>query len=242
MRTHGDATVNLHLRRNPFHRAGVTPHLPHMKKLWLILLCPLLLLGADRSAPSTQRIDLWNGRDLAGWKLFLNDATVAPAGTWSVTDGVLRLDAGKVNGYIRTAKNFANYRLRVEWRWAKDAAANANSGVLLHVHGPDTTWPLCYEAQLRTGSAGQFIGLGVDIPDAPLQNNRKRSPRLADSSEKPHGEWNTYEITCRADTVEVFVNGVRQNFVAKLPVTAGAIALQLEGHPIEFRTVSLEPL
>jgi hypothetical protein len=210
-----------------------------MKKLWLALLCPLALLGVETNG---NHVALWNGRDLAGWKLFLNDATVAPASAWSTTGGVLRLDAGKVNGYLRTEKEFSNYRLHVEWRWAKDAPENANSGVLLHVHGPDTIWPLSFEAQLRTGNAGQVVGMGVNIPDVPLQNNRTRSPRLADSSEKPLGEWNTYEITCRADTIEVFVNGVRQNFVAKLPVATGAIALQLEGHPVEFRTVRLEPL
>ena len=65
---------------------------------------------------------------------------------------------------------------------------------------------------------------------------------MADSSEKPFGEWNTYEITCRGDTLEVFVNGVRQNFLEDLPVTEGAIGLQMEGHPVEFRNVWLEPL
>lgn len=205
-----------------------------------LLLLPLLVLGL--AGAETSRLPLWNGRDLAGWKIFLNDATVAPAKTWSATGGVLRLDAGKVNGYIRTEKDFSHYRLHVEWRWTKDAPANANSGVLLHVHGPDTIWPLCFEAQLRTGNAGQVIGMGVNIPDVPVQNNRTRSPRLAEPSEKPMGEWNTYEITCRADTIEVLVNGVRQNFVGKLPVATGAIALQMEGHAIEFRNVWVEPL
>ena len=64
----------------------------------------------------------------------------------------------------------------------------------------------------------------------------------AASSEKPLGEWNTYEIFCRADTIEAFVNGVRQNYVEKLPAAAGAIAFQLEGFPVEFRNVWLEPL
>src|SRR5688572_5865233 len=143
-----------------------------MKKLWLVLLWPLALIGAENS-----RLPLWNGHDLTGWKLFLNDPATAPASVWSVTDGVLRFDT-KVNGYIRTEKDFSNYRLHLKWRWAKDAPANANSGVLLHVHGPDVIWPLCFEAQLRTGNAGQVIGMGLDIPAAPLLSNRKRSPRL----------------------------------------------------------------
>lgn len=187
------------------------------------------------------RTTLWNGTDLAGWTLYLGDATVDAKGVWSATGGVLRLDT-KASGYIKAEKSFSNYRLHVEWRWAKDAAPNANSGVLLHVHGPDAVWPLCFEAQLKNGNAGQVVGMGLDIPAAPLQNNRKRSPRLAEASEKPLGEWNTYDLHCRGDTIEVFVNGVRQNHVTKLPVSAGAIALQMEGFPIEFRNVWLEPL
>ena len=95
---------------------------------------------------------------------------------------------------------------------------------------------------MKTGNAGQIVGMGLDIPDAPLLSNRKRAPRLADPSEKPLGEWNTYEIYCRGATIEVFVNGTRQNRVEKLPVSTGRIALQLEGYPIEFRNLWLEPL
>ncbi|HEX2861131.1 MAG TPA: family 16 glycoside hydrolase, partial [Lacunisphaera sp.] len=191
--------------------------------------------------PAPPRTTLWNGRDLTGWKLFLQDAATDPASVWKATNGILRFDT-KASGYIRTERSFSNYRLHVEWRWAQDAPANANSGVMLHVHGPDVLWPLCFEAQLKNGNAGQFVGMGLDIPDAPVQNNRKRAPRLADPSEKPLGEWNSYDITARNDTVEVLVNGVRQNHATKLPVTAGAIALQMEGFPIEFRNVWLEPL
>jgi hypothetical protein len=193
--------------------------------------------GAARAARSV----LWNGTDLTGWKFYVNDATVAPAVVWSAADGVLRL-ATKASGYLRTGQEFSNYHLHAEWRWPKDAPANTNSGVLLHVHGPDAVWPLCFEAQLKAGNAGQIVGLGLDIPDAPLQAGRKRAPKLADSSEKPLGGWNAYEIFCRGDTIEVFVNGVRQNHVTRLPVSAGAIALQLEGFPVEFRNVWLEPL
>jgi hypothetical protein len=207
-----------------------------MQKLWLVLLWPLALMGAEST-----RVSLWNGHDLTGWKIHLDDPAIATDRVWSVTDGALRLES-KAFGYARTERAFSNYRLHVEWRWARDAPDNANSGVMLHLHGPDTIWPLSFEAQLKNGNAGQVVGMGLDIPDAPLLNNRKRAPRLAEPSEKPTGDWNTYEILCRADTIEVFVNGVRQNFVTKLPVSAGAIALQTEGQPIEFREVWLEPL
>ena len=212
-----------------------------MKPLLLVAFCCATLLRAGDAARAQSPTVLWNGKDLAGWTIFLGDPAVDRASVWSAKDGVLRLDT-KASGYVKTEKTYSDYHLHVEWRWPKTAAANSNSGVLLHVHGPDAVWPLCFEAQLKNGNAGQVVGMGLDIPAAPLLQNRKRAPRLADPSEKPLGEWNTYEITCRADTIEVFINGVKQNRVEKLPVSAGAIALQMEGFPIEFRNVWLESL
>jgi hypothetical protein len=196
---------------------------------------------AATPTPPAQRIELLNGRDLAGWRLFFAEPPADPRAVWSFADGVLRL-TGKPNGYLRTEKSYANYRLHVEWRWPAGAAENSNSGVFVHAHGPDAIWPNGIECQLRAGNAGQLVGMNVDLPGAPLVNNRKRAPRLAEPSEKPLGEWNTYDITCRGDTIEVVVNGVRQNRVKDVPVTAGAIALQMEGFPIEFRRVWLERL
>ncbi|HEY0944774.1 MAG TPA: family 16 glycoside hydrolase [Opitutaceae bacterium] len=199
----------------------------------------LAIVVALTAAARAERVELWNGRDLTGWKLFLQDPAADPASAWSTREGVLRLDS-KSLGYLRTEKSFSNYHLHLEWRWQPDAASSANSGVMVHLNGPDQIWPACFECQLKTGDAGQFVGIGLDIPAAPLINNRKRAPRLAPSSEKPHGGWNRYDIYARGDSVEVFVNGVRQNVAEQLPVSAGAIALQLEGTPVEFRSLWLE--
>lgn len=197
--------------------------------------------GVVVHAAEANRVQLFNGRDLTGWRLFLGEQK-AEAGAATVADGVIRL-ASKASGYLVTEQAFADYKLHVEWRWPTDAAANANSGVLVHLNPPDVIWPVCVECQLKTGNAGQLVGMGqVDIPAAPMQNGRKRANRLADSSEKPFGQWNTYDITCRGDTIEVLVNGIRQNHIEKVSVRAGAIGLQLEGFPIEFRNVWLEKL
>jgi hypothetical protein len=199
------------------------------------------LAPAADSAPTANRIALLNGRDLAGWTMFLKEPVADQAALWSFADGVLRF-AGKPYGYIRTEKSFSKYRLHVEWRWPADANPKSNSGVFVHVHGPDAIWPGGVECQLAAGNAGQFIGTDVQMPGVPVTNNKPRAPKLAASSENPFGEWNTYDITCRGDSIEVLVNGVKQNRVEKISLTAGAIALQMEGYPIEFRHVWLEPL
>jgi hypothetical protein len=196
--------------------------------------------GLENAAEPPNRQVLWNGTDLDGWKLYLADAAAGPKSAWSAADGVLHLDS-KSNGYLHTEKSFSNYHLHVVWRWPKDAETNSNSGVLVHLTGSDAIWPSCFECQLKNGNAGQVVGMGLDIPDAPLVNNRKRAARLVDSSERPLGEWNSYDIYARGDFLEAFVNGVRQNRVEKLPATKGEIALQMEGFPIEFRSVWLQP-
>jgi hypothetical protein len=96
--------------------------------------------GAVAAIVPKERLTLWNGRNITGWTTFLGDRSVAPENVWSATEGVLRLDT-KASGYLRTENSFSNYRLHVAWRWPKDAAPNSNSGVMVHLHGPDVIWP-----------------------------------------------------------------------------------------------------
>jgi len=196
--------------------------------------------AAANAAPK-DAIVLFNGRDLTGWKFFLKEEVADQKTLWSATDGVLRL-VGKPNGYLRSEKSFSNYRLHVEWRWPADANPKSNSGVFVHLFGADAIWPPGVECQLAAGNAGQLIATDIDLPGAPVINKKQRVAKLAASSEKPFGEWNVYDIACRGDTIDVLVNGVRQNHVEKISVSSGAIGLQMEGHPIEFGNIWLEKL
>jgi hypothetical protein len=187
-------------------------------------------------------IVLWNSRDLAGWQMTFTNADVDISKTWFSTNGILTLHGkGNRSGYLKTENTFSNYQLHVEWRWSSTSASNANSGVLLHIGETNAIWPVCIEAQLKTSSAGELIGMGgVDFPAAFI-NNRKRA-KITQSSENPMGEWNAYDIHCRSNTVEAFVNGTKKNFIEQVTVSSGHIGLQLEGHDIEFRNIWLKPL
>ena len=50
------------------------------------------------------------------------------------------------------------------------------------------------------------------------------------------------EIVCQGDTIRVTVNGDLVNEGSNCSVTEGAICLQSEGAPIEFRNIILTPL
>jgi hypothetical protein len=217
----------------------------------MIVLAATINASEDKNRPIVpkEKIMLWNGKDLTGWKPFAGDSNADLTKTWSVSDGVIRC-SGNPAGYMRTETDYANYLLHVEWRWPDQGG---NSGVLVHMNGSDKVWPKSLECQLYAGNAGDFwlIGDGpgylenIETGEHAKGGDRVRGRRvvkLKDSAEKPLGQWNSYEIIVKDDWVVVFVNGVLQNVATKCTLTSGKICLQSEGTPIEFRNVYIEPL
>lgn len=201
-------------------------------------------LRADETAPT-----LFNGKDLAGWRVWLKDDKAKPSDCFTVKDGVIEC-TGKPMGYLITEKEYGNYKLEVEWKWGEGAkmVKVPNSGVLLHVSGPDATWPKSAEAQLMSGNAGDFWLIGGFKLAVDESRQDKKTPRhyfkmkTDKPIEKPLGEWNKYEIVCKGDTIELTVNGVKLNEGTKSELTKGKIALQSEGAPISFRNIKLTPI
>jgi hypothetical protein len=196
---------------------------------------PVLLLT---DAPVDAEM-LWNGHDLAGWTIFLKDPSVDPKYAWARNEGTLAF-TGSPWGYVRTEKTYSNYYLHLEWRFPPDAQPKADSGVFVHVRGADKIWPTGIECQVKGGETGQLVATDLDIPSAPLVRGKKRANPTGAPADKPFGEWNTYDIFCRGATIEVYVNGVRENRVENVSATDGSIALQMEGSPIQFRNLWLE--
>ncbi len=137
-------------------------------------------------------INLFDGKTLQGWVMFLPDPNSDPLKTWYVKDGILHC-SGTPTGYIRTDKKYSNYRLQLEWRWS---AQPGNSGVLLHVQDKDEVWPKSIEAQLLHENAGDFWVIGGTDFDEHTNKNDRRVPKRKESSEKKPGEWNQYDIWC----------------------------------------------
>ena len=104
-----------------------------------------------------QKESLFNGKNLDDWTIFVSDSTVAPKDFFYVKDGMIET-VGVPVGYLRTNKEYSNYKLHVEWRYPEKPI---NSGVMLHVSGPDKIWVTHYQAQLKHKNAGDFIVHGV---------------------------------------------------------------------------------
>ena len=217
--------------------------------LGAISFCTIAAAQENQVIIPKEKTMLWNGKDLSGWMPYASDTQQDLAKTWFVKDNIIRCE-GNPAGYLRTEKDYANYMLHVEWRWPEKGG---NSGVLVHMSGPDKVWPKSLECQLHSGNAGDFwlIGEGqgytenIETAEHAKGGDRvngRRVIKLKDSSEKPLGEWNSYDIICKDDWVVVMVNGVLQNVATKCSITSGKICLQSEGAPIEFRNIYIEPL
>jgi hypothetical protein len=209
----------------------------------LLLVCLFSLVNPLKAAAAEEPIDLFNGHDLRGWTYHLADPKARMEDVWAAKDGVL-FCKGRPAGYLLTKKNdFENYVLTLQWRWPEKGG---NNGVLVHVTEPGAlgVWPKSLEVQLGHENAGDFwiIGTTIDVENIEKRREDRRHLNLTDDSEKPIGEWNEMEITCRGDEVIVKVNGELVNHATKVSQTRGAIALQSEGTPIEFREIKLTPL
>lgn len=208
------------------------------------LVAASMLLAVSMGSRNADGDELFNGKDLTGWVAVLDDPNAKAADVWSARDGVLACK-GKPVGYLKTEKDdFKDYRLSLEWRWVEKAGGN--NGVLVHTSSPNALgiWPKSIEVQLAAGNAGDFwvIGTELDVPDEATRKKDRRHINLTDDSEKPAGEWNKMEIECKGDTIRVWINGDLVNEATNCNVTEGAISLQSEGAPIEFRRIELKPL
>jgi hypothetical protein len=207
----------------------------------MVRLCQILIFiisSASLFAQSGNIITLFNGKDLSNWKFQLKDNSVDPAKVFTVRKGVIHI-TGNPFGYMRTREVYSDYKLHVEWRWPSEAT---NSGVFVNGALPDTIWLKCIECQLQAGNAGDFVCMnGADMKER-TDKTRMSVKKMAASSEKPVGDWNTMEVICRGNTIEVFVNGVLQNKGTELSVSRGYICLQSEGKDVEFRNVFITKL
>lgn len=185
---------------------------------------------------------LFNGRDFGGWTFDVLDPAVKPEAVWSVSEGII-ICKGRPPGVIRTVKEYSNYELIVEWRWAPGTKPG-NSGVLIHASKPREmfAWPKSIEVQLAHENAGDFWTIGETLTVADSQPQGRRWWKKGGSTENPVGEWNTARIRCEDRKVTVWINGKLMNEGTDLSVTKGAICLQSELGAVHFRKVVLTPI
>jgi len=224
-----------------------------MKKhsIWAGGLCLMLLLASSAAAEKTATLSaeekadgfvlLFNGKNLDGWQ--------GSTSGYAVEDGVLRCIA-KTGGKLFTEKEYADFTLRFEFK----LTPGANNGVGLR-------------APLEGDPA--FTGMEIQILDDTSDMYKNIKPYQRHGSvygivpakpghQKPVGEWNEQEITCRGNHVTIKLNGVTivdadvKEAATPKPLdgrehpglnrSKGFIGFLGHGHDVYFRNVRVKEL
>jgi hypothetical protein len=94
----------------------------------------------------------------------------------------------------------------------------------------------------RQQPKGPLVGDIIELIPADPQPRRVDVYQKGPSREAPVGEWNTYEITCRGNSVTVWVNGGVTASIDDCPMAKGRVGLQAEFALYEVRTIKYKPL
>lgn len=184
---------------------------------------------------SDKKVYLFNGKNMDGWKVVLKEEADAFSGasTFSVENEMIHI-TGQPFGYARTEKKYSNYLLHLEWRWA--GPKGVDGGVFNYLQDGDKVWPQGVQLQMTPKDMGMLMG---GIPIEGVEGPFYRKERIvAESPEKPVGEWNEMEFLCKDGQIKCWLNGVLVN-EAVCNVTDGYIAVQSEGGSMDFRNIYL---
>ncbi|MET0131973.1 MAG: ThuA domain-containing protein [Kibdelosporangium sp.] len=178
----------------------------------------------------------------------LYDGTAASLGNWTQSgpgrfvqqaDCTILSEGGL--GLLSYNEEFNSYSLKADWKVAGDD----NSGVFVGYPDPGTDpWIAVnqgYEIQIDATDA-------VDRTTGAIYSFQSADIAKRDAALKPPGEWNSYEIIVRGQTIQVVLNGVVINdFVSSDPnrdLTQGFVGLQNHGNgdDVSFRNVRIKEL
>ena len=131
----------------------------------------LFLLADVTVAADNEWIQLFNGKNLAGWtpKITKHEVGDNFGNTFRVVDGFLTVGYDKYEkfdeqfGHLFYDKEFSNYRMRLEYRFIGKQVAGGpgwairNSGIMVHGQSPqsmdkDQKFPVSIEVQLLGGN------------------------------------------------------------------------------------------
>jgi hypothetical protein len=217
----------------------------------VLLSMAAMVHAQDRPGANSQQgwIDLFPGKDLAGWKRvpILPDTKLAAKNPWSVDKDkrVLVCDGVGIKEMLLYGKPFGDGVLHVEWRFrpVKDKGKDMdmpvyNSGIYVRTDFKGTYW---HQAQVAHNIKPPFMG--------DLFGKTRRGPDIADflvrgegaKLVKGPGEWNTYDITCDGKTISVRVNGSAACKMTDCEVPSGYLGMQAEFFFIEFRELKFQP-
>ncbi len=238
------------------------------------LLTVLCVLGAGMTAGAqAPRFEsLFNGKDLAGWKIPAGDN-----GHWKVVDGVIDYDAASEaagDKSLWSERSYGDFILRVDWRIKETPYVNPNVPIIRYdgTHKKDAAGKEIRLSVPDSDSGILLRGVGkaqVNIWAWPIGSGEVYGYRMDEkmpaavragvtpskNADKNIGEWNSYEITVRGNRLTVVLNGQTVINAAELPELPanGPVGLQHHGSKkggvwtsppalVQFRNISIAEL
>lgn len=191
--------------------------------------------GASKAATgnleSQKIIQLFNGKDLSGWKIHGTEK-------WYVDNGELVCESGpdQKYGYLSTDKAYKNFILDLKFK----QEADGNSGVFVRskIMGTDITgWQVeVAPTNLHTGGVYESGGRGWLIQPSP-ENEKVLN----------QGRWNHMRIKVEEDEITSWLNGIQMVHLkdAKFGSGKGHIALQIHsggGIKVKWKDLHIKQL
>ena len=168
---------------------------------------------------------IFNGRDLAGWK-------VVGAPYWQVADGAIvgESDVRKQGSMLYTEQVYGDVILEGEVRFSGEI----DSGIM--VRKPELQVQIGVSRTLKKDMTGSFY--------TGTYPEEGRAPKAADLI-KP-GEWNRIRVEAKGDTFTVLINGEQvSHYTSQKYREAGPIGLQIHAGlvmKVEFRDLRAQAL
>ncbi len=209
-----------------------------MKKLFY--LPGILFLSACSSAPTDGWVDLFNGKDLTGWKQLNGKAE------YEVVDGMIvgTTVADSPNSFLATENTYTDFILELEMLLEDDFnsgiqfRSESNSGYMNgRVHG--------YQCEVDPSERAWSAGIYDEARRGwlyPLDLN----PDAKSAFKKK--EWNHYRIECIGSDIKTYLNGVAVAHLIDDMTMEGFIALQVHaisdssmaGRKIRWRNIRIK--
>ena len=191
-------------------------------------------------ALASQEIDLFPSKDLKGWtRVPIKPLADKPVWTVSEDGKTLVIDGVGATEILLYEKEFGDGVFHVEWRWRKneDPKYVYNGGVYVRTAMDGKTW---VQAQVARAEKPPVVGdlMGMIPGDTKRQDYFQKGP----SPEAPVGEWNSYDVTCKGDRIDLSVNGKATATWEKCPLLKGRVGLQAEFAVIEVRAIRFKPM
>jgi hypothetical protein len=188
----------------------------------LVVLIAASVARAEDSAGKGDWIQLFNGKDLDGWKVKIKGYELNDnfGNTFRVEGGVLKVAYDQYErfdgkfGHLFYHQPFSDYVLRVEYRFVGEQTpggpgwAFRNSGVMVHGQSPesmrkDQNFPVSIEVQLLGGrGSGTRTTANVCTPGTHIVMDGKLVTRHCNNSRSKtyHGDqWVTLEVEVRGN-------------------------------------------